>query len=368
MEISKERGEARAEAPEEREELAVPGLASGLAAAIERLIGLFRSLSPANGLSLTAAATLATLEQFGPCRLTWLAVREGVTQPAMTQLIGRLQDAGLVDRVADPADRRVVQVRLTADGKATLAGRRAVRADRLAGLLARLSPDEQHVLAAALPAMEALASAQRAAAPPGPSRNRAALANERASDDGRVTEHSQMTTSRASSAASPFRQPKAVFAVAFACVISFMGIGLVDPILPSIAHELNASPSEVTLLFTSYLVVTAVAMLITNWVSSRLGAKKTLIAGLILIVVFSALAGASPRVGDIIGFRAGWGVGNALFIATSLAVIVASASGGFAGAIVLYETALGIGIAIGPLLGGRWARSAGGARSSGWPS
>jgi MFS transporter, ACDE family, multidrug resistance protein len=151
---------------------------------------------------------------------------------------------------------------------------------------------------------------------------------------------------------SPFRQPKAVFAVAFACVVSFMGIGLVDPILPAISHQLNASPSEVTLLFTSYLVVTAVAMLITNYVSSRIGAKRTLIAGLILIVVFSAAAGASPSIGDIIGFRAGWGVGNALFIATSLAVIVASASGGFAGAIVLYETALGLGIAVGPLLGG----------------
>jgi ACDE family multidrug resistance protein len=62
--------------------------------------------------------------------------------------------------------------------------------------------------------------------------------------------------------------------------------------------------------------------------------------------------GPSPAVGYIIGFRAGWGVGNALFIATSLAVIVASASGGFAGAIALYETALGIGIAIGPLPGG----------------
>ena len=150
----------------------------------------------------------------------------------------------------------------------------------------------------------------------------------------------------------PFKQPKAVFAVAFACVVSFMGIGLVDPILPAISHQLKASPSEVTLLFTSYLVVTAVAMLITNWVSSRLGAKKTLIAGLVLIVVSSALAGASPSIGGIIGFRAGWGVGNALFIATSLAVIVASASGGFAGAIVLYETALGVGIAAGPLLGG----------------
>jgi ACDE family multidrug resistance protein len=108
----------------------------------------------------------------------------------------------------------------------------------------------------------------------------------------------------------------------------------------------------VTLLFTSYLVVTAVAMLITNWVSSRIGAKRTLIAGLILIVVFSALAGSAGSIGGIVGFRAGWGVGNALFIATSLAVIVASASGGFAGAIVLYETALGLGIAVGPLLGG----------------
>ncbi len=161
-----------------------------------------------------------------------------------------------------------------------------------------------------------------------------------------------MSGTHAGSVASPFRQPKAVFAVAFACVVSFMGIGLVDPILPAISHELHASPSEVTLLFTSYLMVTAVAMLITNWVSSRIGAKKTLIAGLILIVVFSALAGASPSISGIIGFRAGWGVGNALFIATSLAVIVASASGGFAGAIVLYETALGVGIAVGPLLGG----------------
>jgi MFS family permease len=135
-------------------------------------------------------------------------------------------------------------------------------------------------------------------------------------------------------------------------VISFMGIGLVDPTLPSLATKLRASPSQVELLFTSYLVVTAVAMLVTGWVSSRIGAKRTLISGLVLIVVFSAIAGASGSIGEIVGFRAGWGLGNALFIATSLAVIVGSASGGFGGAIVLYETALGVGIACGPLLGG----------------
>ena len=151
---------------------------------------------------------------------------------------------------------------------------------------------------------------------------------------------------------SPFRQPRAVWAVAFACVVSFMGIGLVDPILASLRDKLHASPAQVELLFTSYLVVTAVAMLVTGWVSSRIGAKRTLIAGLVLIVVFAAAAGSSDTINGIVGFRAGWGLGNALFIATSLAVIVASASGGFAGAIVLYETALGVGIALGPLLGG----------------
>jgi MFS transporter, ACDE family, multidrug resistance protein len=93
-------------------------------------------------------------------------------------------------------------------------------------------------------------------------------------------------------------------------------------------------------------------MLFTNWVSSRIGAKSTMIAGLVLIVVFAGLAGSSGSIREIIEFRAGWGIGNALFIATSLAVIVASASGGFAGAIVLYETALGLGIAVGPLVGG----------------
>lgn len=153
-------------------------------------------------------------------------------------------------------------------------------------------------------------------------------------------------------AASPFQQPKAVWAVAFACVISFMGIGLVDPILPALAESLHASPSQVSLLFSSYLIVTAVAMLIVGWVSSRFGAKRTLVIGLALIVVFAALAGTSGSINGIVGFRAGWGLGNALFIATSLAVIVASASGGFGGAIILYETALGLGIAVGPLLGG----------------
>ncbi|MFT4029686.1 MAG: MFS transporter [Protaetiibacter sp.] len=148
------------------------------------------------------------------------------------------------------------------------------------------------------------------------------------------------------------KQPRAVWAVAFACVIAFMGIGLVDPILPSIAADLRATPTETELLFTSYLLVTGAMMFFTSWVSSRIGARWTLLIGLALIVVFAAAAGFSGSVETIIGFRAGWGLGNALFISTALATIVGAASGGSGAAIILYEAALGLGIAIGPLLGG----------------
>ena len=159
-------------------------------------------------------------------------------------------------------------------------------------------------------------------------------------------------SSGAAHAPSPFRQPKAVWAVAFACVIAFMGIGLVDPILPAIAESLQATPVETEMLFTSYLVVTGVAMLFTSWISSRIGTKATLLIGLGLIVVFALLCALSGSVDAIIGFRAGWGLGNALFISTALATIVGAASGGSSAAIILYEAALGLGIAIGPLVGG----------------
>lgn len=148
-----------------------------------------------------------------------------------------------------------------------------------------------------------------------------------------------------------FRQPRAVWATALAAVFAFMGIGLVDPILPAIAENLDASPSQVSLLFTSYFLVTAVAMLVTGVISSRIGGKRTLLLGLGLIVVFASLAGLSGDVATLVGFRAGWGLGNALFVATALAVIVGVASGGTATAIILYEAALGLGISLGPLLG-----------------
>jgi DNA-binding MarR family transcriptional regulator len=142
------------------EAMSTETLADLLAADLAGVFGLFRSLS-ASGMSMTAVTTLATIERSGPSRLTVLAAREGVTQPAMTQLISRLEDSGLVRREADLADGRVVLVALTDAGRAALAKRRADRADRLAVVLAQLSAEHRAALAAALPALAALAAVPR---------------------------------------------------------------------------------------------------------------------------------------------------------------------------------------------------------------
>jgi len=141
--------------------MTLDALAAALAVDLERIVGLFRSLSPPSGLSMTAAATLASIERLGPQRLTLLAAREGVTQPAMTQLISRLEDAGLVRREPSEQDGRVVLVAITDEGRAVLADRRATRGARLAKIINQLSPDHRAALTAALPALDALASVPR---------------------------------------------------------------------------------------------------------------------------------------------------------------------------------------------------------------
>ena len=72
-------------------------------------------------------------------------------------------------------------------------------------------------------------------------------------------------------------QPRAVWVTAFAAVIAFMGIGLVDPILKSIGEGLDATPEQVTLLFSSYIFVQVFAMLVTGVFSARFGAKRTVL-------------------------------------------------------------------------------------------
>jgi DNA-binding MarR family transcriptional regulator len=125
-------------------------------AGFERFYEVLRRLTPRAELSLTAASTLRRLERSGPHRLSELYVPEGVSQPAMTQLITRLEKDGLARRDGDPADGRAVVVSITEAGRVAVARRREVRARALAGLLAQLPDEDRDALLAALPAVERL--------------------------------------------------------------------------------------------------------------------------------------------------------------------------------------------------------------------
>ncbi len=120
---------------------------------LERLLRLLRQMPATGDLSLTAAATMARLDREGPQRLTDLAAREGQSQPAMTQLVTRLEHAGLVYRTPAPADRRVVMVGISALGRELLQRRRHDRSASLRSLLVRLDREERAAIARALPAL-----------------------------------------------------------------------------------------------------------------------------------------------------------------------------------------------------------------------
>lgn len=123
---------------------------------IERLVGALRRLAPRDQLSLTAVSTLRRLDADGPHRVCELTAPEGVSQPAMTQLITRLEKDGLATRGADPRDGRAVVVSITEAGRAVVHRRRQRWGAAMSALLGQLSPDDQRAIEAALPALERL--------------------------------------------------------------------------------------------------------------------------------------------------------------------------------------------------------------------
>ena len=128
-----------------------PTLGRSLSLALERLVPLLRSLA-AGEVSPTAYAALARLEG-GAIRLSELATAVAVTQPAMTQLVNRMEADGLVVRTRSDDDRRGVLVGLAGHGRGLLRARRERRIALLDMLAARLDEADRAAIEGALPAL-----------------------------------------------------------------------------------------------------------------------------------------------------------------------------------------------------------------------
>jgi MFS transporter, ACDE family, multidrug resistance protein len=136
-----------------------------------------------------------------------------------------------------------------------------------------------------------------------------------------------------------------------ATFLAFMGMGVVDPILPDIALKLGANHWQVELLFSTYILTMAFVMLPAGVLAVKFGDKRIMIIGLACVSIFATLCSLSSSIFDLAIFRAGWGFANALFFATALIILIAL-SKDYHKAVGLFEGAIGFGISAGPLLGG----------------
>src|SRR3954449_2197410 len=96
-----------------------PDLASRLRLDISRMARRLRQEAGAE-LSPSQTAALATIERHGPLTPSELAVRERIQRPTATRVLARLEEAGLIERAADPGDRRSCLVSASVAGRELL--------------------------------------------------------------------------------------------------------------------------------------------------------------------------------------------------------------------------------------------------------
>lgn len=143
----------------------------------------------------------------------------------------------------------------------------------------------------------------------------------------------------------------AIYSTAVTAFFAIAGIAVVDPILPVIGQKLGASTWQIELLFTAYIAVMAIGMIPAVVATGRVGYKAVLVAGVSTVAVAAVLASTAGGIVPLALLRGLWGLGNAMFFATAMSLLVALARDS-EWVVELFETCVGLGFAVGPLLGG----------------
>ncbi|MBF4993945.1 MarR family transcriptional regulator [Arthrobacter gandavensis] len=125
---------------------------------LPRLYHLSRRRIPGWDLTTSQSSVMSTLVDRGPLRMSELAALEGVQLPSATSVVNGLVRLGLVERRADPADRRAVVIDLTAKGRSQVEELVDRRNHSFALLLERLPEQDRRLLQDAVPAIVRLLS------------------------------------------------------------------------------------------------------------------------------------------------------------------------------------------------------------------
>ena len=118
---------------------------------------LVRRLRAEYSFPVAQASVLSRLDREGAQTASGLAAAERVRPQSMAQTLAELESSGLIERRADPEDRRRIQIELTEQGRERVLEERGKREGWLAATItAELSPDEQQTLLAAVPLLRRL--------------------------------------------------------------------------------------------------------------------------------------------------------------------------------------------------------------------
>ena len=135
----------------------------------------------------------------------------------------------------------------------------------------------------------------------------------------------------------------------------------VNTALPAIRDDLGGGVAGLQWVLNGYTLVFAGALLTAGALSDRLGARRVFLARLALFAGASALSSAAPSLLVLISFQALLGLGGALVVPATLAIIVGTFTepAQRARAVGLWSATAGLGVVMGPLLGGLLAGTLG---------
>lgn len=122
---------------------------------LRQAVFLVRSMDPEGKLSIGQLSTL-NMVAAEPLRVGAIARNSGIRVPSATEQVIKLEAAGLVERVADPDDARVVLVRLTEKGLAMREQENRHRDAAMARALETLNDQERNAISIAIPAIAKL--------------------------------------------------------------------------------------------------------------------------------------------------------------------------------------------------------------------
>lgn len=152
-----------------------------------------------------------------------------------------------------------------------------------------------------------------------------------------------------------------LIAASFGFFMVILDTTIVNVALPDIQRALETSIAGLQWVVDGYSLVFASLLLTTGALSDRIGSKKVFLAGLVLFVLTSALCGMAPSLTVLIVARLLQGVGAALLVPASLALISHAYPDrrARAGAIGIWAAISAVGAAAGPVAGGILVQDAG---------